>query len=306
MKEEVFTVASAQDGLLLEGIEVLPSGKIKGLVQISHGMVEHKERYLDFMRFLAAHGYASVVHDHRGHGKSVKSQADWGYFYDDAGVDIVEDLNTVAAYARKDTGNVPIILFGHSMGSLVVRSYIKKYDNRIDKLIVCGAPGYNPAAGVGLGIVNVMSKFKGDMYRSPFISSLATGNFDKRFEGDRKNRWISANEDNVIRYNATPECSFTFTLNGFKNLFSLMKSTYSKKDWGMQQPLLPILFIAGRDDPVILGEKKWQEAQDFLKKQGYTRISGKLYDGMRHEILNEEDHMQVYQDILAFLNEDFE
>jgi alpha-beta hydrolase superfamily lysophospholipase len=301
MEEKTFTVHSHFDDLRLDGVLVLPDGKPKGIVQIVHGMVEYKERYLDFMRFLADHGYVCVAHDHRGHGKSVKNLEDWGYFGDDKGEAIVEDVNDIQNYVRNLYPDLPVALFGHSMGSLVVRKYIKKYDDRIHKLIVCGAVGNNALAGTALTLCEVLSKFKGDRYRSKTISDLATGNNDKKFEGDLKNRWISANEENVRTYNDTAACTFTFTLNGFKNLFHLVQDTYDKQGWNVKNPDLEILFVAGKDDPVIISQEKWQQAQDFLKQQGYKHVTGKLYEDMRHEILNELDHNIVYLDILEFL-----
>lgn len=302
MEQKTFKIASNADGLLLDVLEVIPDIPYKGIVQFAHGMAENKERYLDFMNYLAQHGFVCIIHDHRGHGKSVQSKEDLGYFYDDDGEDIVEDVHQVLLHVKNEFPDLPVTLFGHSMGSLVVRKFIKKYDSEISKLIVCGAVGNNPMTKAGLGLVVLLEKVKGDRYRSEKIADMATGNYDELFDGDLKNRWISANEDNVDFFNNHELCGFTFTLNGFKNLFHLVKDTYDKEGWGMKNKNLPILFVAGKDDPVTLGQEKWEEGQQFLRDAGYTNVSGKMYEGMRHEILNEKDKNLVYEDILDFLN----
>ena len=111
---------------------------IKGVVQFSHGMAEHKERYYPLMEYLAANGFASAINDHRGHGESVRAKEDRGYFYDDTSDFVVEDIHQITTELKKRFPGKPVYLFGHSMGSLIVRKYIKKYDDEISKLIVCG------------------------------------------------------------------------------------------------------------------------------------------------------------------------
>ena len=150
-KTEMFTIPSAVDGLPLSVFVVSPEdGQPKGLVQFAHGMAEHKERYLPFMQFLADHGYACLINDHRGHGASVKSPDDLGYFYAGGAAALVADLHQLTLWFRQRYPGPKLILFGHSMGSLAVRVYRQKYDGDIDGLVVCGSPGANPAAGAGL------------------------------------------------------------------------------------------------------------------------------------------------------------
>lgn len=303
MIEKYRTVKSKFDGLGLDVIEVIPEGKVKGIVQIVHGMAEHKERYLHFMRFLAEHGYACIASDHRGHGKSVKDPKDLGYFYDETGDAIVEDLNDVVADLRLRYPHVPVYMFGHSMGSLIVRKYLKKYDNSLDKLVISGAVYNNPGTSAGLGLTKVLAKVKGDTAHSKMVDNMATS-FDKKVEGDKVNRWLSYNEDNVDEFNANPLDGFSFSLNGYKNLFNLIKDVYSKDGWGMKNKDLPIFFVAGKEDPVIGGEDNFKKTVQDLKDKGYTNVSSKLYPHMRHEILNETNREQVYDDILKFLDQE--
>ena len=300
MEKKRFTVTSECDGLDLEITVFEPENKIKGIFQISHGMAEHKERYYKFMEYLAQNGYATVVNDHRGHGKSVKSSDDLGYFYDSSAEYIVEDLHQITNLMKKQYPNKPVVLFGHSMGSMVVRKYIKKYDDEIDKLIVCGSPSRNKYANVGLNVAKLVEKLKGEKYRSKFIQKLAFGTYNSKKEKS-ENSWICDNEEIVNDYDKDELCGFIFTTNGFQNLFKLMIDIYNKNGWKLSNKNLPILFIAGSNDPVIINEEKWLESQEFLKNLGYKNIQSKIYGGMKHEILNEKGSNLVYKDILDFI-----
>lgn len=302
MPIEKIKIKSNQDGLELDFLLIKPEGEIKGIVQISHGMAEHKERYKPFMEYLASCGYMAIIHDHRGHGASVKRLDDLGYFYDEKAEAIVEDLHQITTYIKNQYPNKKVILLGHSMGSMVVRKYIKKYDNDIDKLIVCGSPSRNPFAGLALRVVKLLKTFKGEYHRSNFIQRLAFGTYNKNIKNPSSpNAWVCANENIVKQYDEDELNGFVFTLNGFQNLFILMKDIYDKQGWELNNKELPIFFIAGADDPVIMSTKHWQKAQSFLKELGYQNVSGKLYAGMRHEILNEKENKTVFEDVLEWI-----
>ncbi|MEY8437548.1 alpha/beta fold hydrolase [Atopobiaceae bacterium 24-176] len=303
MQLRTFTIASPFDGLELSCAEAVPDNGVTtvGLVQFSHGMEEHKERYYPFMEWLAHHGFASVIHDHRGHGASVKDPSDLGFFYDHSGRAIVGDVLCVQERFKGMHPGLPLVLFGHSMGSLVVRSLIKDADDAIDGLVVCGAPGNNPGKDAAMVLVNALSMVKGPRAKSALVNSLVFGGYGKGLPGDHPLRWLSANEENVRRYDEDALCGFVFTLNGYQNLLSLVRDVYDVRGWAVKRPDLPILFIAGADDPVTLGEKAWKDAQGFLRDRGYDNVSGKLYPGMRHEILNEDGAQEVFDDVLAFI-----
>ncbi len=128
--------------------------EIKAVIQFSHGMSEHKERYLDFIHFLSRNGYLCVIHDHRGHGDSVKSKRDYGYFYDETGTEIVKDLHKVTRWIKSRYPDKDIYMFAHSMGTLAARIYLQTYDNEIRKLVLCGPPCYNKAHTRDTGLQN--------------------------------------------------------------------------------------------------------------------------------------------------------
>ena len=136
-------IKSQKDGLELEIAIFEPSEKPKAIVQISHGMAEHKERYYPFMEFLSKKGFVCVINDHRGHGESVKKKEDHGYFYTENIDYIVDDLHQVTLFAKEKFQSLPVFLFSHSMGTLVSRNYLKKFDGEIEKLVLCGPPTEN-------------------------------------------------------------------------------------------------------------------------------------------------------------------
>lgn len=299
MKREEITIRSNCDGLDL-GVSIRIPEHPTGILQLVHGMAEHRERYHDFMDYCAEHGLVVIIHDHRGHGASVKSKEDFGYFGKDGVENIVQDVHQLTEYVRGRFPRLPLTLFGHSMGSLVVRCYIQEYDRDIDGLIVCGSPSYKVGARVGILIAKLMQVFKGEKHRSNFVNNVAFASNMKKFKHEgNPNAWVVSDPAVLAAYDADERDGFIFTLNGFETLFKLMQRAYSKKGWAMQNPNLPVLFIAGEDDPCIIDEKHLQKAVEFLRQRGYHHVSSKLYPHMRHEILNEIGKAEVWRDVVA-------
>lgn len=301
MNTKEFIISSSSDGLALSALLIQPDTALKGVIVILHGMAEHKERYVDFMQACAKVGYAALIYDHRGHGESVCSKDDYGYFYEEDACYIVEDVKDVINYVRQAFPSVPVILFAHSMGTLIARLYCKKYDDTIDKLILSGPVVKNPLVTAALFLTKVLSLCFGKYHRSHFIQSLAFGEYDRKFEGTHENRWLSENMHNVMAYNVEEKDGFIFTLNGFKNLFLMVKRTFDGKGWEVKNPNLPILFLAGENDPVIGSVQQLHQAEDDMRKQGYDMMEEKIYPHMRHEILQEEKKDTVIHDILDFI-----
>ncbi len=297
-----FPVISEADGLVLDTVAIYPEGEPKAIVQMAHGMAEHKERYLPFMEFLAEHGFLCVMNDHRGHGKSVKSEEDWGYFYENGGPALVEDMHQITRMLKNLKPGIPLFLFGHSMGSLAVRAYTRKYDKDIDGLIVCGSPSDNSAKGFAVGLVNLLSIFQGPRARVHMVTNMMNGPFEKPFLADGiKNAWICSDRAVVEKYNADPGCGFEFTLNGYKALLYLMQETYAPSGWAMAKPDLPIRFVSGALDPCRTNDAAFASSVELMKKLGYQNVTSRLFTGMRHEILNEKEHQIAYDDILSTL-----
>lgn len=304
---ERITLSASADSLKLSVLIIKPSAKPRAIVQLVHGMCEYKERYIPFMRFLANQGYVCVMHDHRGHGHSVKTFDDLGYFYDGGYTATIDDVLEVTKMIKSAYPDLPLFLFGHSMGSMVVRSYAKRYDSELSGLIVCGSPSYDPQCVLGIPLTNLLVKQKGGHYRSQKINDMAFRYHNKKFVEDATgpvspHAWICSNPKVVARYDADPMCNFIFTVNGFNNLFDLMRDAYDRHDWKMDNPDMPIWFIAGADDPCIISERKFEVAAGNMNNVGYTNVTSKLYPNMRHEILNETKRQTVWNDILAQLN----
>ena len=302
MDTKTFTLRSAHDDLDISVMAITPESSPKAIIQLVHGMCEYKERYVPFMEFLCSEGYACVIHDHRGHGASVKSADDLGYFYGGGWNGIVSDILTVNEEIRKMYPESPVYLFGHSMGSLAVRSFTKRHDDRLDGLIVCGSPSRNPAAGAGKMLAKIIAALKGERHRPALIQKIAFDGFNKRFSSEGPNAWLSTDKENVRSYNADPLCGYCFTCNGFIGLFDLMTDTYSSIGWQLAKPGLPVHFIAGSDDPCIISLKGFNEAVGHMKAMGYANVTAKTYEGLRHEILNEVGREIIWQDVASLLD----
>lgn len=277
--------------------------EIKGIIQIVHGMAEHTDRYLEVANYFADNGYAVIMHDHAGHGRSVKSSDDLGWFCENDGYKrLVEDVKSVSELAKKLWQGKKLIIWGHSMGSFITRNYLATFAGNVDGAVICGTAGKNPAAGMGIAIANLISKTKGSKYKSKFIDNLAFGTYNKKFNGSTGFEWLSVNEENVKKYVADPLCGFMFSASAFRDLFSLLKSVSGDKWFEDVPKSLKIRLIAGTDDPVGNYGKGVREVYDRLVGSGHDSVSLRLFDGLRHEIHNEEERTDVYNDILEFAN----
>lgn len=299
IKTEEFTLKSQHDGLELGVSLRIPEHPV-GILQLVHGMAEHRERYHDFMDYCAEQGLIVMIHDHRGHGASAKSKSDYGYFYQNGVTGIIADVYQVTEYLRSRFPDLPLTLFGHSMGSLIVRCYTKIHDDAIDGLIVCGSPSKRLGSDIGLLTVKALKAFRGERHRSQFVNHLAFGGYNRKFgQVASPNSWIVSDPAVVAAYDADERDGFVFTLNGFEVLFSLINQAYDKSGWQVKHPDLPVLFIAGSDDPCIISQRDFAKAVNFLRNRGYQHVKSKLYPHMRHEILNEVGKIQVWQDVVA-------
>lgn len=305
--KQKFIYKSDIDGLTIHALRYCPEGEVKGIVQIVHGMCEHKERYDALMNYLADKGYICVIHDHRGHGQSVQNKDDLGHMYEGGWRGLVEDAHQLTVmtkeYARKNGGgDIPYYMLGHSMGSLVVRVYLKKYDSEIDKLIVMGSPSNRTGTLAGLGLIRVLKILKGSKSHSKILDYIVVNSsYEKRYKAENTpHAWLSTDKSEVAKYNKDPLCNYCFTINGYENLVLLTRETYSNDGWGLENVGMPINFLSGEGDPCAVDKKSFANSMRFLKNLGYQNVTGKMYKGMRHEILNDTIRTTVYSDILNF------
>ena len=274
------------------------------ILQISHGMIEHIERYDDFANYLAERGILIVGNDHLGHGKSVTSHDEFGYFNaSDSSKTVVDDLHQLTTLIKSKYPGIPYFLLGHSMGSFMARRYIMTYGNELDGAIIMGT-GQQPALALKAGklLVHLISLFKPMTYRSKLIEQACFGTYNNRFKPRRtKSDWLSQDTAVVDAYIQDPFCDFTFTLNGYLTLFNTLSFIRRTQNIKQIPKSLPIFMVAGKEDPVGNFGKMVRKVYNHYKKIGIQDISLKLYENDRHELLNELDKKQVYADLYTWL-----
>lgn len=282
----------------------MPADGAKAIFQIAHGMAEHGERYEEFAAYLCQKGFAVLVDDHVGHGKSVNSDDDLGYFGESNGWDaFVEDERSLTEMIKAEMPGLPIVFFGHSMGSFIAREYIRRYgkDERIKAAVFCGTSGKNPASSIAITLAGAIAKTKGSRHRSKFIDKIAFGTYNNKIKNAKTSfDWLTTDAVLVDKYITDKYCGYLFTAAGYKDLFTILDRV-SGKDWYIAvDKNIPILVISGEEDPVGLYGKGIKQVYNDLKLADKKDVTLKLYTGMRHEILNEIDREQVYEDIATW------
>lgn len=305
MKKVHFTYPSNDGITKIHAISWIPEGEVKGILQISHGMVEFIDRYHEFAAYLAEQGILVVGNDHLGHGKSVQSEEYYGFFAEKEGnKTVLKDIHRLRGITQKKYPDIPYFLLGHSMGSFLVRQYLCLHGEGLSGAVIMGT-GYQPriAAQFGMALTTVMAAFLGWNYRSVLVDSLAFGGYNRKFGPLTGKGWLSRNEENVKRYMGEKLCNFRFTLNGYYNLFHSIY-TLSFPDFLQRMPKeLPVFFVAGEDDPVgQFGKGVTKVYKEFLKA-GMKDVKCRLYPQDRHEILNETDRDMVYEEIGSWIKE---
>lgn len=282
---------------------IWPVDAPRAVVQIAHGMQEYIERYAPLAAFLNAHGYAVIGNDHAGHGHSVQQGGVYGYFGEkDGWHDVVADLHEVHQVAEQTFPGAPHVILGHSMGSFLARAYTEAHAAGLAGAVYVGTSG--PVFGTGLG--RLLASLLPSQKPSPLLTHMAFGAYNKRFAGKTELDWLSANEQNVADYIADPLCGIPFTAGGFRELFGVL-SHVNKKAWAQSIPHdLPVLFLAGADDPVGQYGEGVRKIAQRLRDAGVEDVYIHLYEGMRHEIFNETGRDAVFADLLDWLDAHFD
>lgn len=304
MKRSVYLLSS--DGKTNLHINVwAPEGEPRAVLQIAHGMEEHIERYGEFARFLNENGIAVVGNDMIGHGRSVNSPEDYGFFAETNGKTyLLNDIRKVGAYARKLFPGRPLFLMGFSMGSFLVRRYITKWGDSVDGAIIAGT-GYFPENTANFGKFLAWAKVVtcGARSHSHLLDFLSIGMNAVRFKLKGGGSWLSKNTDSVKAYKEDPKCGFSFTSSAMHTLYSVIEDLGAKKDFGNIPKRLPILLASGLDDPLGGGGKGVLAVYNQFVRLGMRDLNVQLYPNDRHEILNETDRDVVFNDILYWMNE---
>lgn len=283
------------------------SERVNAILQISHGMVEHIERYDRFATYLAEKGIMVVGNDHLGHGKSVDSEEEYGFFATKDGSKIVvDDLYEVTKYIKEQYKEVPYFVLGHSMGSFMIRRYIMTYGNEVDGAIIMGTGQLpNSKLAAASTILNVIKRKNGIRHRSELMNSLGFGGYNRKFEPARTDKdWLTRDEKIVDLYRSDERCRFTFTVNGYETIFDTMRFIAEPSNINQIPKELPILFVAGEKDPVGDFGKTVKKIYESYKVAGVKDVSIKLYPEDRHEIINELDYETVYEDIFRWIEKE--
>ncbi len=283
-----------------------PQGEICGVVQIIHGMSEYAERYAPLAKALAKRGFLVCADDHLGHGKTAENLTDLGHMGDGGDYKtVLQDIRKLTHIAKKYAPDKKYFVLGHSMGSFFCRAYIAEYGAELCGAVVMGT-GFKSRATLNsaLFITNLVKLFRGARYKSKGIKSLAFGSYNKKFKPVRTEYdWLSKNPENVDNYLADELCGQDFTLGGYKVLFSVIKRACSQKAINAVPENLPVLFVAGAEDPVGDYGKGVLKAAEKFKKAGVKDVRVKLYENCRHEILNDDCKEQATTDVLEFFTE---
>lgn len=274
----------------------------RAAMQIAHGMAEHSRRYADFAAAMTAQGIAVYAGDHAGHGKSAQPDR-YGYFYPrDGWQGAVEDLHAVRESMQERHPGLPVLLMGHSMGSMLARSYVTCHGEGLKGLILSGTSGPNPMLALGRFLAAVEMRRLSAYQPSRLLDRLAFGANNKPFAPNRTRfDWLSRDPAQVDAYIADPACGFPFTATGYRDLFAGM-ARIQAKEWARQvPPALPVLLISGDQDPVGgMGRGvRWVESR--LREAGVRDVVCTLYLGARHELLNEINRLEVYADLLKWI-----
>ncbi len=280
---------------------------VKGVIQILHGMCEYKERYMDYIRYMNENGYICIINDMLGHGENVSFFKELGYFGNNGMQSLIESTHAVTVYIKNNFPDLPIILLGHSMGSLIARAMLKRYDDDYDRVILLGSPSNRIGKRFAMLVAEVLDLVGDSKKTSRIMDALVMGQYLWRYRKEKsKYAWICSDENVISEYSENMYCNFSFTVNGYYTLLKLMRDAYSKKNWRLKNKRMPILMMAGAGDPCIRDEKNFEKSAEHLKELGYFHVHTKIYNNMRHEILNEKDKNVVYKDVLEWLKDESE
>ncbi len=306
MRKEEFTVPSTDGAHQLHVMLWQPDGAPSAVLQIVHGMVEHIGRYTAFAEEMCRRGLAVIGHDHLGHGLTAKSMDELGYIGPGSASDtLVADIWAVTCEAKARFPGVPNYILGHSMGSFLTRKYLTGHSRDVDRAVIMGT-GMTPGAVAGLAclLTNVTGKLKGERHRSGFLTRLALGSYNKPFSEPKSPcAWLTKDEQIVRVHDQDPYATFTFTVNAYRALFSTLKGLAKWTGFENVRRDLPVLIVSGDKDPVGSFGKGPAALCEAYRARGMQDVTLRLYPDDRHEILNELDREQVYDDIFRWLTE---
>lgn len=279
--------------------------KVKGIVQIAHGMAETAARYERFAEILTKNGYIVYANDHRGHGKTAGNIESLGYLADEDGFGwLVKDLYQLSGIIKKENSELPLFLFGHSMGSFAAQKYIMLYGNELKGTILSGSNGRQ---GIILDIGTMFAKNEikkhGRKVQSFKLNKMSFGSYNNTFKPNRTEYdWLSRDNAEVDRYIEDPFCGTVFTAGFFYDFLTALKEIENKSNLSFVPKDLPIYIFSGEKDPVGKCGKGVINLYNRYKNYGIKDVTYKLYKDGRHEMLNEINRDEVMKDVVDWLN----
>lgn len=299
---KALSVPSSDNIHTLQGKIFIPTGEIKGLFHIVHGMTEYIDRYDHLLGFLAENGYVAFGFDNLGHGKTARNQAELGFIAHKNGWKyLIHDVFAFANAVKQLYPDKELILMGHSMGSFITRLAIEHNPNFYQKFIICGTSGPNPLSKIGLCFAKFKRFINGEKHISKTILNLAFGSYNKRFSGDTQYEWLTKDREIINKYILDPFCTFKFTLSAMIDLMVLLDTCNSREWFKNMDKNIPIFIISGEDDPVGNYGKGVTAVYDKLRENS-CNASLKLYKNCRHEIHNDSCKDEMFSDILSFIS----
>lgn len=282
-----------------------PTGAtVRGVVQLSHGMIDHVQRYETLANYLTSRGFVFAGNDHLGHGMTAASEEDLGFFADREGVNcVLRDLHHMNRMLRERFPGIKPVLMGHSMGSFLSRLYAVKYPNSIQGHIIHGTGGPMGAIlPMGKALVNTIMLFRGKKYRSNLVAKISFAGYNSKFpKSEGKNAWLTRDIPLVAGKDKDPKTGFIFTLSAYRDLFEMVGLSNSNK-WFSEYPKdLSTLIMSGNMDPVGDYGKGPAYVYKHLLISGASDVAIRIYDGARHELFNETCRDTVFADMVRWL-----
>ncbi|MBI9101560.1 MAG: lysophospholipase [Spirochaetales bacterium] len=307
MKKTDFTY-NAADGKEIFASKWEPEDTVKpkGLIQIVHGMAEHRHRYDEFAAFLTRAGFICFGEDHRGHGETITHPSEQGFFADDDGWNtVINDISLLTDKMIEEHPDLPVFIYGHSMGSLLSRTYLIKDPEKFAGVILTGtAAGQGVLGKIGKLVSRVEMRVKGPRTPSPLLDKLSFGAFNDAFKPNRTQfDWLSRDDAKVDAYIKDPLCGFICTPNLFFNMIDGVEYISAQGNVNTIPADVPVFIASGASDPVGGMGKGVEKVYNSYLKAGLKDVKMKLYPDSRHEILNETNREEIYADILKWIKE---
>ena len=307
MVQEDISFLSVDKRTKIHAVKWLPdAGEYRAILQITHGMQEYIERYQEFASFLTERGFLVVGHDHLGHGTSIVSADERGFFSEKNPSDLlVADMHKLRVTIQREHSRMPYFMLGHSMGSYMLRKYLTVHPGHLSGAIIMGT-GSMPGGlmRLGMGICRSLALLHGWHYRSAFVKRLSFLGPYRRFDltgRQLENSWLTRDAALVAKFLGDSRSGFDFTVNGY---YGLMEAVYYDGKFKNIQKMpknLPLILLSGDQDPV--GNMGAGVRKVFRQYQaaGMQDVAMKLYKNDRHELLNELDRKTVYEDIYSWM-----